>query len=104
MRHLIILLVANSCSRRHWCLIEPTTMLPPTVRLKTHALRFKCFDRRFSLQPRMTAMAVVVVFVQKLKSIEIIEKVGLWDVHDNLRPCARCWTRFPSSSFPCPVG
>src|SRR5690348_2231392 len=56
------LFMANSCSRRHRCLIEPTTMLPPTVRLKTHALRFKCFDRRFSFQPRMTAMSVVVVF------------------------------------------
>jgi hypothetical protein len=57
-----IVFMANSSSRRHRCLIEPTTMLPPTVRSKTRALRFKCFDRRFPLQPRMTAMPVVVVF------------------------------------------
>jgi len=41
------LFMADSSSRRRRCWIEPTTMLPPTVRSKTRALRFKCFDRRF---------------------------------------------------------
>jgi hypothetical protein len=49
------------CSRRHGCLIEPTAMVPPTIRLETRTSGFRRCDRSFSLQGVMAAVRVVVV-------------------------------------------
>jgi hypothetical protein len=54
-------LMANSFLRRHWCLMEPATVLPPTIGFETCTSGFRRCDRSLSFQSGMTAIPVVVV-------------------------------------------
>ena len=53
--------LANSRSSRCRCLIQPATVLPPTIGFEARTSGLRCHDRRFSLQPGVTAIRVVVV-------------------------------------------
>jgi hypothetical protein len=53
--------MANSCSRRSRSLIEPATVLTPTIGFEIRTSGVRCFNRSFSLQPRVSSVPVVIV-------------------------------------------